>query len=198
MVDNFFNICTSLLPELGEDNFYFVQVIQRKNKGFDHTKFIKSFSIYNADDLWDKKSEIIKVCQDYNARAYMYINPRNSKDISFHMIELITESLRNENYKNSHIYEIACGKFRDTKLPNKWILDIDTKDENDLRQYKDIVEQCDSGFDNNIIATIPTVHGYHLITHTFNVAQFRELTKGDDMKIEIQKDNPTLLYALDD
>lgn len=42
---------------------------------------------------------------------------------------------------------------------------------------------------------IPTLHGYHLITIGFDVQQFSQKLAIKNMDpIDIQKDNPTLLY----
>jgi hypothetical protein len=48
------------------------------------------------------------------------------------------------------------------------------------------------GVYNNLVDVIPTVHGYHIITHPFNLKQiepFKALYPFD-----IQRNNPTLLY----
>ena len=50
-----------------------------------------------------------------------------------------------------------------------------------------------SEVDKNVLDIVPTLNGYHLISHGFNPLDFlqniQELPKPD-----IQRDNPTLLY----
>lgn len=49
--------------------------------------------------------------------------------------------------------------------------------------------------ENKVRYQIPTLHGYHLITIGFDVQQFNQKLAIKNMDpIDIQKDNPTLLY----
>lgn len=75
-----------------------------------------------------------------------------------------------------------------------------------------VINRCRSRFlaDNstdlydNVICIIPTAHGVHIITHSFDLAQFRyRLENLSDVKLSgeqineicnVKKDNPTLLY----
>jgi len=50
----------------------------------------------------------------------------------------------------------------------------------------------DNGYYDNIITSIPTASGYHLITYAFNLKELEEFRKV--YPFDIQKNNPTLLY----
>lgn len=60
---------------------------------------------------------------------------------------------------------------------------------------EDALEQIKDGEENKVRYQIPTLHGYHLITIGFDVQQFSQKLAIKNMDpIDIQKDNPTLLY----
>ena len=99
-----------------------------------------------------------------------------------------------------------------------WIVDVDTKDEEKIKKLDAVICNCRSAFPvghpiappcyfDNVVAKIPTPHGYHLITHGFDVGQFKILLNcecssmfTDEEQKEIctvKKDNPTILYFND-
>ena len=74
----------------------------------------------------------------------------------------------------------------------------DTRGNKNLNPYIyviDYINECQGAEDNKIKTIIPTVNGVHLITIGFNVQQFKtKLEEAGIEPIDIQKDNPTLLY----
>ena len=76
-----------------------------------------------------------------------------------------------------------------------WVVDVDSKDENYLNTIIEIVNSCRGAQDIKVKHVIPTAHGYHLITIGFDTNQFaQQLAIRNLDSIDIQKDNPTLLY----
>jgi uncharacterized protein (UPF0333 family) len=78
------------------------------------------------------------------------------------------------------------------------IVDVDSKDKCYLNTIKEIVNDCQSGFDKNVIQEIETKSGVHLITHPFNIKQYKDLFDQyypfvTDVP-EIKKNHITLLY----
>ena len=59
-------------------------------------------------------------------------------------------------------------------------------------QIKDIINSVEPICDNKIIETVPTRHGYHLITKPFNKKAFYEKYNSS---IDIHDNNPTVLYV---
>lgn len=198
MVDNF-EIIKPLLKFNNSDEFYFLQIIQRKKdfiKGQErhgrdnNSRLIRAYYIYSAEQLEDYKEEIIKLCELFNARAGINLNKRNNKDVAIKCLEILAIAMRkNDEFKGiSKIYSSACGKERSTdKL---WIVDIDnmTYDEIfDVINYFSI-ECMPEG--NKLISKIPSKNGVHLITTKFDRKKFSEKYP----TIEIHCNNPTNLY----
>ena len=45
---------------------------------------------------------------------------------------------------------------------------------------------------DNVIAVLPTINGYHIITHPFNLKQLEPFIATNPL--DIHRNNPTLLY----
>lgn len=76
-----------------------------------------------------------------------------------------------------------------------WIVDVDSKDSEYLAKITDIVNKCRGAEEFKVKYQIPTLNGYHLITIGFDINQFKqELAINQLDNVDIQKDNPTLLY----
>jgi hypothetical protein len=75
------------------------------------------------------------------------------------------------------------------------VVDVDSKDPEYLKTIITLVNECRGVEENKVRYQIPTLHGYHLITIGFDVQQFNQKLAIKNMDpIDIQKDNPTLLY----
>ncbi len=200
MIDNF-DLIETLLKFENEDEFYFLQVIQRK-KDFEvgqkrlgrnnNNRLIKAYYIYSVEQLESYKTEIVKLCELFNARAGINLNRRNQKDVAIKCLEILAIALRkNDEFKGvSKIYNSACGKENSTdKL---WIIDIDDKYEFDSLGYEMVnylnTELKPEG--EKIIAKIPSKSGYHLITKRFDRQSFSKIYP----HLEIHTNNPTNLY----
>ena len=59
-------------------------------------------------------------------------------------------------------------------------------------RIKDIINSVEPICDNKIIETVPTRHGYHLISKPFNKKAFYEKYNSS---IDIHDNNPTVLYV---
>lgn len=200
-VDNFDKIL-EFMDFKNQDEFYFLQVIQRKkdgnvtqigNNGY---RTIKTYYIYSKEQLENKRDKIKELCVSNNARAYIHPNKRNAKKVALsciqHYAQLISEGNACQGYR---VYDSCCGKNRDTAYKPLWIIDVDTKDSHFIQEVIDYINECQGAEDNKIKTIIPTVNGVHLITIGFNVQQFKtKLEEAGIEPIDIQKDNPTLLY----
>ena len=89
-IDNFDKVEKLLEFNDNGDDFYFVQIIKRykdnpnddKNQGNYRAGawYLKSWRIHSADELAQLKPVIIKWCEENNARAYISLNSRSTKD----------------------------------------------------------------------------------------------------------------------
>lgn len=192
MINNFDQI-KSLLKFENEHEFYFVQILQRKKEHPElgkNNRLIKAYYICSIEKLDKYTEEIIGLCEKFNARAYIHLNRRNSKQIAFEMMELLATNLKLNQFNFlDKLYNSVCGHHHSDK-DKTWIIDIDEKgfDTSKLAIQLYDIEPVGKKF----IAEIPTKNGYHLITKPFNRKTFGEKYPG----IDIHTNNPTILYTL--
>ena len=219
VVDNF-DIIRRLLKFDDKDDFYFLQIIQRKkdgnqvpsaNNGY---RTIKTYYIRSIEDFDRRKAAIIQLCEQNNARAYINLNVRNAKEVALTAAKAYIDLVREDRCEQGHrVYDHACGVTPKMGVKKKWIVDIDNLTKGQVDTICEKICKCRSAYPmenpdpatfDNIIAEIPTAHGVHIITHGFDVGRFREileqttsitLTKEQIKEIvTVKKDNPTLLY----
>lgn len=219
IIDNF-DLIKSLLKFEDKDDFYFCQIIQRKKDGNDVPaanngyRTIKTYYIKSIEDLEKYKKAIDQLCYQNNARAYINLNVRNMKQIMLTVIKeaaaLIEEDRCNQGFR---LFDHCCGITPKKHVKRTWIVDIDTKNEQSLECVKKAINLCrsanniDDSHYNNIIAEIPTLHGYHLITCGFDKSKLKQFIEQESNELKclmpdeideicssIKKDNPTILY----
>lgn len=221
--DNF-DLIKSLLKFEDKDDFYFLQIIQRKKDGNEVPangyRTVRPYYIKSEADFEQRRKAIVQLCNQNRARAYINLNVRNMKYILLSIIKeaatLIEEDRCNQGFR---ILEHCCGITPKKGIKKTWIVDVDTKDTKALNVVKRAVNMCRSGNKvdenhyDNVIATIPTIAGYHFITIGFDKSKLAEYITaeadkefGDERKEHlsdeaiteicnsIKKDNPTLLY----
>ena len=206
IIDNFEQI-KKLLTFESEDDFYHLQILRRKkdlpehNRGRNNNaRCIKTYYIKNIDYLMSKKEEIVKLCHLFTARAYINLNRKSFKKASLQLIAEVTN--RVINHQDEYIYrayESVVGE-KDVNVGEKrWIIDVDTKNMDIVLDTAKEICKCDSAYGTgqpkefkNIIAYIPTVNGWHIITQAFNLKQIEPFRCTNPFGV--QKNNPTLLY----
>lgn len=200
-VDNF-DLIANAMEFNNRDEFYFLQIIQRKkdgnvtqvmNNGY---RTIKTYYIYSKDQLMKKRDKIKELCVRNNARAYICINRRSAREVALQAIQdyakLVSE---NNSYQGYRVYDSACGRTRARSYKALWIVDVDSKDGEHLERVRTLINRCRGNHDNKIVMEIPTLHGVHLITTGFDTKQFSQYCAEEKInRPDVQKDNPTLLY----
>lgn len=193
-VNNFDNLSPYFNLLKDKEDFYYIQVIQRKKDGHKKSeRTVKNFYIYNKEEFLKKKDYIINLCEQHNARAYFWINPRNARKIALECIksyaDLVTQGDCTKGYK---IWDKKCGANPALGYDRSWIVDIDSKDDEHLLKIQKLIEQCRGG---GVLDAIPTAQGFHLISRGFDLHHFKQLLKINHLDdIDVHKDNPTLLY----
>jgi hypothetical protein len=193
---NNFEIIKPLLKFENPNEFYFLQIIARKKdiegmKG--NNRVIKDYYIFSLKDLEDKMEEIIKLCDLFQARAYIRLSRRNSETIAKKMIAELGLAFQNNSFQHLRkIYSTVVGK--DKGLDNLRLIDVDfdsgvTFVTNPIRELGAILADL-KPIGEKIIASIPTKNGVHIITRPFDLQAFKEIFT----QMEIHKNNPTLLY----
>ena len=197
---NNFDLILDQLSFNSKDEFYFVQIIQRKKDGNDglHVRngyrLIKSYYIYSKQELIDLKDRIIELCKNNNARAYINPNVRNAKEVALECIKKYADLVLNDNsFMGNNIWDSSCGSVRAKGYKALWIIDVDNIEH--LETIKNIINLCQGTPGERIKYVVPTVHGCHLITYGFNRTEFIERLRDSNIEyVDIHKDNPTLLY----
>jgi hypothetical protein len=104
------------------------------------------------------------------------------------MMILLAERIKNGQHNQKNLFESVVGTVK--RMENRWIVDIDDKDENELAKTISVLDNWTRPIGSKVEAVIPTKNGYHLITKRFDVEMFRKSYP----QVDIQRKNPTLLY----
>ena len=186
-----------------EFDFYFLQILKRRKDNPDLKRDMVVIANYHIESFEQYNSltpHIINMCEAENARAYFRINKRNYKHLSFHMLKRVVEVISSGMVKSlKGTFDSVCGQYHSDK-DKKWIVDID---DDILHSF----DNPDGYFEEEIaillrrlqsetkkepmIYTLPTKNGIHFITRPFNLKVFKETYP----KIDVHKDNPTILYC---
>lgn len=194
-VDNF-HLIRPLLTFESEDDFYFLQIIQRKKDGYkgsvkgtnNSARLVRSFYISNIDYFDAIEDEVKTLAEDFGARAGINLNKRSRKNVAFHTLKKITDQIMNGDYWNiPNAYNTMCGKHSQSK-DKMWIVDID-EPETEMRPIIDLINNLQPEGEK-YVTTIPSKNGYHIITTPFNIKDFSDHYPD----IDIHKNNPTNLY----
>ena len=195
---NNIEIIKPLLKFDNENEFYFIQVLQRSKENPDlgkNNRLLKAYYVYSIEYLDKIYPELVKMANEFNARVYIHLNRRNAYQISLEMLEDLAHSIKcGQIHSLDKIYNSACGRHHSEK-DKTWIIDIDEQDleEINLNKLKENVNSFIEPFDerDKIIAEIPTKNGIHLISTPFNSQKFGEIYPN----IQVHKNNPTILYC---
>lgn len=204
MVNNFELLSTLFDGLIDKDDFYFVEIMQRKKDGINlpsnthGARIIRSFYFFSKEEFLKRVDYMKQLCEDNHARAYFWVNPRNTTDIACECIKQYAEIIKTGNTRlGMSVFDSATGSSRSNHYEKLWILDVDSKDQEYCQKILDVMNSC-RGRDtsgNRLKYTIPTSQGYHFITTAFDRNQFaQELAIRQITPIDIHDNNPTLLY----
>ena len=206
MVVNNFEAIKNILKFDGK-SVYLVWLVMRNKDGNTQAKgnnrTIKSYYFLTKEQLEMRQEEIIKLCDLFNCRAYIGINKKPMNKVLFQLQNTLTDYMQqyfggNEFIPNIHALVDSSVMKCCTEGRRMWIVDIDTKDRNQIEAIVRIINSCRSSFDCNVINELQTAHGVHLITHPFEIPQYEKLINENTYIREfpeIKKECLTLLYA---
>ena len=202
ILDNI-NIVKRLLV-FKEGVFYFVQVIQRKKDNPELPKSdMKRYQCFitSEKDLDIHLPRIKKVCEDYNARAYISLIPRSLEKLGKQCLLEYAKRVISEDY--SRIWDIPnrVALYEETragKVLEKPFKMFDIDDKESLQYISNYID----GIGIKIVESIPTPLGYHLIVEAFNPIKLGSLQKkGEDYilpnssRFTYREDCNTILYC---
>ena len=197
MIDNF-ELIKPLLEFPNGDIYYHLQILRR---GKDHpelpaaNRVIKSYFICSLESLDYVEDEIKKLCEFFGARAYINLAPKSIKKTTMLQLKYLAQRAYEGDFKKIwKSWNTCAGEIKGEK--SRWVVDIDNttnsifdKKTKEVMNYIHHIEPEDF---SRTQAVIPTKSGFHLITTSFNLQQFKERYPD----IDVHKNNPTLLYCL--
>lgn len=197
---NNFDLIKSHLHFNSEDDFYFLQILQRPKdgnniRGNNKNRLVKYYIIRSEDSFKKYEKEIIDLCQLFNARAYIHPTKRSFKEVAKIHIKNIIDTYTSENYISlGKEYTSACGQSWVSE-DKKFVLDIDTPYSLELELLlSELLKNCNPVGKNKIVYRVPTLNGFHLICTPFDTYKFCQDLIINKLNIDIHKNNPTLLY----
>ena len=160
------------------NSFYEIIILKRRKENPDmkhDTKDLKHYFLYGEDDLIKLKPKIVSLCVENNARAYINMNRLSLDGLGLNMISTITSLMMEKNRnlrKLNDTFVLATGNLK-TSDTNKWVVDIDTKDNNFLHS---VIDWLLNSFKNNtgeVFGVLPSKNGYHIVCNGFNPTLFK-------------------------
>ena len=203
MINNFEQI-RELLKFRSNDDFYFLQILQRKkdakegqkvNGTNNNSRLIKAYYIKSIEQYNFIEKEVIGLCELFNARAGINLNRRSFRNNAFQLQMHIASMMMNEHYDKMHkAYSSVVGKYK-AETDKKWIIDLDGEEENTF----DFIYGIDDTLrglqprvgEPKTICRILSKSGSHLITSPFNLKDFKDKYP----TISVHKNNPTNIYC---
>ena len=219
MIDNL-ELIKPLLNFEEKGDFYMLYVLKRKKDqpegerdNHQSVRTIKTYCIKSIDHLEKRYDEIKMMCEMFKARAYIHVQKQNHRDVSLNMMVALAQRIQDGNLEQQSLFDSVVGQLK--TLEKRWIIDIDTKDEEAVSKIINIINnhcrpfvtraeihthkvdgtvEVTNDYVSKIIAVIPTKSGYHLITERFDVMTFNKIMSLQGDVPDIQKKNPTLLF----
>ena len=193
MINNL-DIVKSILNFQKSGDFYMLYVFKRKKDqpeeerdNHQSVRTIKTYCIESIDHLERRYDEIVQMCEMFKARAYVHVQKQNHFDVSLSMMVALAQRIQDGNTNQKGLFDSVVGQIKTHE--KLWIVDIDTKDLQELRNIQVTINRCKpEGPKTKHI--VPTKNGFHLITDRFDVMEFKK----NHPEVDIQKKNPTLLY----
>lgn len=203
-IDNSENLKQFLKFE-SKDDYYFLSIIQRRKDNLGmrcDARGIKNYYITSLKMFEEVYSEIRDMCEFFNARAYIHINPRSWKtSINKTIFNLVERIESTDTVGSNIIFDRVSSKYQKPNLKGDrlWVVDIDSE-KMSIGRVNEIVKTINSRISpegTKVKCVNPTKSGYHIITSPFNISEFRKYYS-DKSEIEVPKtESPTLLYYPD-
>lgn len=186
------------------DVYYVIELMRRgkDNPGLSAANYhFKNYYIYSYKDLERYETEIKKLCEIFNMRAYASINWKSSKQVALNTVAEMTRRIANGDYKKFYsIYESESGKYT-SRSNSLWVVDIDNvdldnkEDLDKINTIASIINDCDNAYQDCVIEfKFKTKSGLHYVTHPFNKKQFAEKMYEHKLSADIKENHLTLLY----
>ena len=199
-VDNF-NLIKTLLSYEKAGDFYFLQLIHRKEDEEEYltTKrknyVVKNYCLYEGD-LDRYKNEIINRCNNENLRADLYLNKRNKYKLLPMFKRFINYKGTSHKYKDCYEQFYNAVKKASCDRDKKWVVKLENRDWEVANTYAKIINDLvESEHKQPFKEFITVPNGIDLITKSFSVATFQKCCYKQNIKpLKILFDYATTLY----
>jgi len=153
-------------------------------------RLIRTYYIDNIDYLKSKIPAIKELCKSCNARAYLIVSPKNNFECLLNLGKKILDVIQNKDFsvKPEHLLRQAYCENHKTRK-KRWIIDLDNdemvetwvqdncgdkvlcKREWTLEKVQELVKKHLKlvGKSEDEMYTVPTKHGWHIITPPVNL-----------------------------
>lgn len=184
-----------LRPEIAGDWFYMVQIMTRTKDTGERPKHIRTMFVESREYLMSHKDIIVKLCETFNARAYISVNPSSYKTCTTKAFKELADIVENGTYKKLlSLSETLAGKYCAAGEHKRWIVDLDDiKTPEEAKPFIEfILNEYNEGKGkvSGEVLFVPTVNGSHLLVTPFDTRDFKKKWP----EIEIHRNNPTILY----
>lgn len=180
-----------ILPYLvfGKNTFYIVQCIQRRKDNPDMEKetyqrgywYITSLNEFEIH--WPR---MLKMAEYFNARIYISVCPRSLEKLAKQAVVEYGQRIISGDYTGAQAIpqKIAlspCVLEKGTRPKPIWVVDVDDRD------HLEEITKCLREINVEILNTLPTQNGYHVLVNAFNIGQLKSLrvnNKRNDYKLK--------------
>ena len=207
MVDNF-KLIRDYLKFESEDDFYFLQILQRKKDGpglngikvtgtNNNSRAIKSYCISSVEYLDKIEGEVKHLCEYFNARAMIILSRKSYKETALLEMVQVSSMIMSGQYMNvKSSYNSSCAKSK--SFDKYFLIDIDEEDLEHKELIKNYIQNearnDKVNYGERILLELPTKHGFHLITTPFDVQGLLKAYPKNKHEF-VHKDGPTVLYV---
>ena len=209
-IDNFENVRQIMNFTNPGDTLYFVELIKRKKDNpdmLDSRQFVKQFYFTNENEFNNAEQSIKNLCQQLNARAYIYLNARSKAMVDKYTKIYSDRFARNRKmarHFGNNPMAFAAGRSFDAPDRPLCFVDIDSDDFNDISMAMKIIQ--DAGI-KPLFAYRSMNNGLHVILPNKDDAKKLDFTPingnlnglsqfyKNNAKVSVEIDKPTLLYA---
>jgi hypothetical protein len=146
VIDNIEQI-RQLLNFEDKGDFYMLYVFKRKKDqpegekdNHQSVRTIKSYCVTSVEYLERRYDEIKQLCEMFKARAYIHVQKQNHKDVSLNMMVALAQRIQDGNLYQQGLFDSVVGQIK--TLEKRWIVDVDTKDDDYLLEMNHINNHC--------------------------------------------------------
>lgn len=203
------------LNNMKKEVFLTIIIMKRKKDNPDMNisiAIIKQYVIENKNQLIDLEQKIIEYCNINNARAYISVNIRDTREVLLNMASKCIEKYKDKGStpKLYNIFWEVAGQSGTVKGYKRWVIDIDNFEYSEYLNHpifiiiSNIINESNNL--NHKFDIVPTKSGFHIITPPFDIMKFKNniecyigknfefLSEYKNPKDFIKKDNLTILY----